>query len=163
MNEIRHTRELEKKRSFEPLLMSLQLQITISLSLSLTHTHTHTCIWTELWIRNRDTTSQYNLTKNLNPKNKEKKLKLISSPFCPFECSIYKEKPSGGERTKIGRGNAPPTVSTKPQKCGFGRVFVARWPHSGDTAPGFDDFPSSSSGFPVSAPEFGETVFNLWL
>jgi len=35
VNRMKHTRELEKKRNLNSLLMSLQLQITITLSLSL--------------------------------------------------------------------------------------------------------------------------------
>ena len=64
---MRHTRELEKKRNLDPLLMLLQLQVTITLFLSLVFGLNYK-------LKNRDTTSQYYLTKNLNPKNKEKNL-----------------------------------------------------------------------------------------
>ena len=81
------------------------------------------------------------LRKNLNPKNKEKKLKLVFSLSFSVKCSIYREKPNGGERTKIGGANAPPTDSNKPRKRGFGRVSTARvWPggHTrGVELPGF--------------------------
>ena len=56
-----HTRELEKKRCLDPLLMSLQLQIIITLFLSLT------CIWTELRIKNRDITSRQLSNKEPKP------------------------------------------------------------------------------------------------
>ena len=46
VNEMKHTCELEKKKSLDPLLMSLQLQITIILFLFLS------CIWIELQIKN---------------------------------------------------------------------------------------------------------------
>ena len=40
---------------------------------------------------------------------------------------------------------------------------VAKWPHlvGGDAS--FGDSPLSYAGFPVSAPEFDETAFDLWL
>ena len=66
---MKYTRELEKKRSLDSLLMSLQLQITITLFLSLTlisGLNYKLKIEIELPINY--------LTKNLNPKNKEKNL-----------------------------------------------------------------------------------------
>ena len=40
---------------------------------------------------------------------------------------------------------------------------MARWPHPGSTRPDFDDFALSGSGFPVAAPGFDETAFDLGL
>jgi len=44
--------------------------------------------------------------------------------------------------------------------CGLG---VTRWPHQVGGSRSFGDSPLSLAGFPVSAPGFDETAFDLWL
>ena len=54
-----------------------------------------------------------------------KKFNPSPPPFFSVENGIYREKPEGRGRRKIGGANAPPTTLTKPQKRGLDRVFAA--------------------------------------
>jgi len=56
---------------------------------------------------------------------------------------FYREKPSGGERTKIGGAITPPTISTKPRKCckaAFPQPGCDQVATPGGTAPGLAIF-----------------------
>ena len=59
--------------------------------------------------------------------------------------------------------NAPPTPLTKLRKRGRISVAlgVARWSHLEGYNSCFSDFSLSGSGFPILAPEFDETAFDL--
>ena len=60
--------------------------------------------------------------------------------------------------------NALPTTLTKPRKRSFGRGNWV-WPggHIRGYSSLFGDILLSAPGFPVLAPEFDETAFDLWL
>ena len=112
-----------RRESLILLLMSLQ---------SSDHNHSIPLSpWYLNWTTNCKTEIQllYYLTKSLNLKNKKKNLKLIFGPFFSEKYNIYRRKPNGGGRTKIGGANAPPIKSNKPRKRGFDRVSAAWvWP-----------------------------------
>ena len=49
----------------------------------------------------------------------------------------------------------------KPHFCGLRVATQAKWSHLRGYSSSFGDIPLSGSGFPVSAPEFDKTAFDL--
>ena len=61
--------------------------------------------------------------------NLAKSYLCIVVPFSANILAFYRQNPNHQDPGEIVGANAPPNSTTKPRKCGFGRVSAARvWP-----------------------------------